>query len=120
MTKREDYIKLMKKFIYLHESGQILRKIEETDIKYINELLGYGYFDKNVFKTLVSDNAAGVMTYRGGNPLTLSGKEYLEMGWYLRFKLSGKFQIARDLFAFIGGAAGVIAIVLQIYTSFKK
>lgn len=117
MNDRKVYLGIMNKLLHAYYGGERGEtEITESEYALIDAMISLGYLNKGSFAKLESGSLGIIrMEYAGGYPLTSSGKEYYDMGWYQFLKQSSTYQLIRDIAAFIGAIAGVAIGVLSLF-----
>lgn len=114
MNERKRNIAFMKYLLTRHFKKRNESKFTEEQIALIQELTALGYLNSSAFDIMGSGGKIWDCAMSDEYPLTAKGKEYIEMGWYKSLQQSGKYQLIRDIAAFIGAAAGVVIGILKI------
>lgn len=114
MSERKRNIEFMKYLIMIYSGKEKESKFSKKQISLIQELTALDYLNPGAFDLLEGGDEIWACAMKGEYPLTAKGKEYIDMGWYKTLQQSGKYQLARDIAAFMGAAIGIIISIISI------
>ncbi|HQH99434.1 MAG TPA: hypothetical protein PLM53_20285 [Spirochaetota bacterium] len=114
MGDRKRNIDFMKDLLSIYNGQENKSGFRKEQISLIQELLALDYLNDSSFSFNKGGGEIWACAMTGEYPLTAKGREYIEMGWYRSLQQSGKYQLARDIAAFIGAAIGIIISIINI------
>ncbi|MBN2160255.1 MAG: hypothetical protein JW807_12730 [Spirochaetes bacterium] len=114
MSDRKNNINLMNLLVKIYNGSEKKPRFSLEQVRLLQELVTIGFLNPSAIKFIGDSQGVSQCAMTGEYPLTIEGKEYMEMGWYKSLQQSGKYQLVRDIAAFIGAAAGVVIGILKI------
>jgi len=114
MSERKNNINLMKLLLNIHNGSEKKPRFSLEQVRLLQELETIGFLNPSAIRFIGDSSGVSQCAMTGEFPLTSKGKEYIEMGWYKSLQQSGKYQLVRDIAAFIGAAAGVVVGIVKI------
>jgi hypothetical protein len=117
MGERKRNLNFMNLLLYKYTSESNNLNFTKEQIILVQELIALDYLNPSAFDLLKGGSEIYACAMTGDYPLTARGKEYMDMGWYKTLQQSGKYQLIRDIAAFIGATAGIAVGILRIFFS---
>jgi hypothetical protein len=114
MSDRKRNVEFMNYVLLIYSGKKKQSKFSKEQISLIQELLALDYLNDLAFSFNKGGGEIWACAMTGEYPLTAKGKEYMDMGWYKTLQQSGKYQLVRDIAAFIGAAIGIIISLINI------
>ncbi|OHD65884.1 MAG: hypothetical protein A2176_03490 [Spirochaetes bacterium RBG_13_51_14] len=114
MGKRKRNVSFMKLLLNIHNGVTKDSTFSTDDKDLIQELTALGYLNSSAFALMKRGSEIYKCAMTGEYPLTAKGEEYMDMGRYQALRQSSKYQLVRDIAAFIGAAAGLVIGIIKI------